>query len=309
MAMLEEYWQACGIEADAEVLEIDRMEDSIAPLDEETTRIRQLITGFELCYHEADKEAEYIAQAIGVGHCPERSNERPPQRKKELENSRQILSSWCEDPAVSGMDLDVGGISADDLLSFIGPPSPLKVWQVERIVDKTIEALDRSRPYHNMVLDLGDYGEPGANPVGEHYKDNQAFLQQTAETIIHDTVDGHKAKISLAMAIDMLEPCNWDFVGSVATLLKAIGGDLNPARPYACHQRNIELSPLRDRLKTISNTLGAFWNSEEKAENIDSDVLASFGALTPVKRWLAASLDKTIRLQLEASSDFWLTIC
>ncbi|MHC4751019.1 MAG: hypothetical protein ACYTFW_14260, partial [Planctomycetota bacterium] len=66
MAMLEEYWQACGIEVDAEVLEIDRMEDSIAPLDEETIKIRQLITGFELCYHEADKEAEYIAQAIGA---------------------------------------------------------------------------------------------------------------------------------------------------------------------------------------------------------------------------------------------------
>ncbi len=297
----------CGTEADCEMLDIDKMEDSIAPLDEETTRIRQLITGFELCYHEADTEAEYIAQAIGAGHCPERSNERPPQRKKELENSRQILSSWCEDPAVSGMDLDVGGISADDLLSFIGPPSPLKVWQVERIVDKTIEALDRSRPYHNMVLDLGDYGEPGANPVGEHYKDNQAFLQQTAETIIHDTVDGHKAKISLAMAIDMLEPCNWDFVGSVATLLKAIGGDLNPARPYACHQRNIKLSPLYDRLRTISNTLGAFWKPQEKAEHIDNDVLASLGVATPVKRWLAASLDKTIRLHLDASSDFWLT--
>jgi hypothetical protein len=307
--MLEEYWQACGIEVDAEVLEIDRMEEAIAPLDEETTKIRQLITGFELCYHEADKEAEYIAQAIGAGHCPERSNERPPQRKKELENSRQILSSWCENPSVSGLELDVGGISADELLSSIGPPTPLKVWQVERIIDKIIEALDHSRPYHNMVLDLGDYGEPGANPVGEHYKDNQAFLQQTAETIIHDTVDGRKAKISLAMAIDMLEPCNWDFVGSVVTILKAIGGDLNPARPYACHQRNIELSPLRDRLRIISNTLGIFWKPGEKASEIENDVLASLGALTPVKRWLAASFDKTIRLQLEASSDFWLTIC
>ena len=150
-------------------------------------------------------------------------------------------------------------------------------------------------------------GEPGANPVGDHYKDNQAFLKQTVETIIHDTVDGQQAKISLAMAIDMLEPCNWDFVGAIATLLKAIGGDLNPARPYACHQRNIELSPLRDRLKTISNTLGVFWKPEEKAEDIDEDVLASLGELTPVKRWLAASFDKTIRLQLEPWGDFWLT--
>jgi hypothetical protein len=300
-------WCNCGTEGDSEIFKIDKMEDSIAPLDDETAKIRQLISGFELCYHEADKEAEYIAQAIGTGHCPERSSERPPQRKKELENCHKILSSWCEDTAISGLDLDVGGISADELLSFIGPPSPLKVWQVERIVDKITEALDHNCPYHNMVLDLGPYGEPGANPVGDHYKDSLNFVKKIVETVIHDTVDGQQAKISLAMAIDMLEPCNWDFVGSVVTILRAIGGDLHPARPYACHQRNIKLSPLRDRLKTISNTLGAFWNPEEKPENIDSDILASLGEATPVKRWLAASFDKTIRLHLEASSDFWLT--
>jgi len=300
-------WRNCDTEADREILDIDRMEDSIAPLDDETTKIRQLISGFELCYHEADKEAEYIAKAIGAEHCPERSNERPPQRKEELENCRHILSSWCEDTAISGLDLDVGGMSADELLSFIGPPNPLKIWQTERIVDKIIAALDSSRPYHNMALDIGDYGEPGANPAGEHYKDNSAFLKQTIETTIHDTVDGHQAEISLAMAIDLLMPCHWDFVGGVAAILRAIGGDLRPAVPYACCSRNIRLSPLYDRLRTISNTLGAFWKPEEKDENIDCDVLASLGAATPVKRWLAASLDKTIRLHLEASSDFWLT--
>ena len=300
-------WRNCDTEADCEILDIDKMEDSIAPLDDNTIKIRELITGFELCYHEADKEAEYIAQAIGAGRCPERSNERPPQRKKELENCRHILSSWCENPAISGLNLDVGGISSDELLSFIGPPGPLKVWQVERLVDKIVEALDPGRPYHNMALGLGDYGEPGANPAGEHYKDSLSFLKQTVETIIQDTVNGRKTRISLAMAIDLLMPCHWDFVGSVVTVLKAIGGDLHPARPYACCARNVRLSPLYDRLRTISNTLGAFWKSEEKTENIDRDVLASLGSATPVKLWLAASLDKTIRLHLEASSDFWLT--
>jgi hypothetical protein len=43
------------------------MEDAIAPLDEQTTRIRELITRFESCYHEADKEAERIIRAIGDG--------------------------------------------------------------------------------------------------------------------------------------------------------------------------------------------------------------------------------------------------
>jgi hypothetical protein len=296
-------WRNCDTEGDSEIFEIDKMEDSISPLDDETAKIRQLISGFELCYHEADKEAEYITKAIGAGRCPQRSNERPPQRKKELENCKQMLSSWCENPNISGMD----GIFADELLGFIGPPSPLKVWQVECVIDKINAALDPSRPYHNMALDLGDYGEPGANPAGEHYKDSLTFLKQTVETIIQDKVDGHKARISLAMAIDLLMPCHWDFVGGVATILRAIGGDLSPARPYACCARNIKLSPLYNRMRTISNTLGVFWKSEKQAGHIDSDILTSLGILTPVKCWLAASLDKTITLQLEASSDFWLT--
>jgi hypothetical protein len=158
-----------------------------------------------------------------------------------------------------------------------------------------------------MALDTGDYGEPGANPAGEHYKEDATFLEQTKQTIIHDTVDGRKARISLAMAVDLLMPCHWDFVGALVIILKAIGGDLHPERPYTCCARNLQLSPLCDRTRTISNTLGAFWKDKKPAEDIDPDVLASLGRATPAKRWLAASLDKTIRLQLEASSDFWLT--
>ena len=57
---LRSYWEACGIEVDAELLEIDAMEDAIAPLNEQTTRISAVITAFSSCYHEADKEAERI---------------------------------------------------------------------------------------------------------------------------------------------------------------------------------------------------------------------------------------------------------
>jgi len=289
------------------MLEIDRMEDAMAPLDEQTTRIRELITRYEACYHEADKEAERIAGAIGAGRCPAESDERPPARKKELENCRHILSRWCEEPGIRGIDLDVGGIGAVELLNSIGPATPLKIWQVQRVIDRVTFALNPNRPYHNMALGLDDYGEPAANPADEHYKDNLTFLEQTKETIIHDTVDGQKAKISLAMAVDLLFPCHWDFVGAVAIILKAIGGDLHPDRPYTCCARNLRLSPLCVKVRTISNTLGAFWSEKHSADDIDADLLASLGEITPVKRWLAASLDKTIRLQLEAPPDFWLT--
>jgi hypothetical protein len=299
-------WQNCGVEADDEILYIDKMEDDIAPLDEQAVRIRELITRFESCYHQADKQAELIARAIGAGRCPPESSERPPERKKELENSRLILSRWCENPSVRDINLNVGGINANDLLSYIGKASPLKIWQVRRIVDKVGSALEPDRPYHNLALDIGDYGGPAKNPAGEFYKNNAAFLEHTKAAIIHDTVDGKKAKISLALAIDLLMPCHWDFVEALVVLLKAIGGELSPRRPYTCCARNLRLSPLYDRLGIISNTFGVFWKDEKPGKNIDSDILACLGQATAVKRWLAASMDKTMRLQLQAPADFWL---
>jgi len=138
-------WQNCS-GLDDEVAAIDAMENALGPLDEETVRIRGLITLFEACYHEADKEAQFIVGAIGAGHCPARSNERPARRKRELENARDILAMWCGDPAVRGMGLEVGGVGADELVNFIGEPSPLKLWQVERVVDRVRGALEPDCP-------------------------------------------------------------------------------------------------------------------------------------------------------------------
>jgi hypothetical protein len=202
--------------------------------------------------------------------------------------------------------LRVGGIRADELPALIGQAAPLKVWQVRRIVDKVTAALDSSRPYHNLVLNVDGYGEPGTTPAAEYYKDDAAFLEQTRKTFIQDTVEGRPARISLAMAIDLLMPCHWDFVGGLVTILKAIGGDLHPQRPYACCSRNLQMSPLCEKLKTISETLRVFCAGEKPTGSVDSKVPASLGAATPAKRWLAASLDKTIRLQLQSTCDFWL---
>ena len=298
-------WQNCflpddeNLPKDKELAAINAMEDSIAPLDDDAVRIRRLITCFESCYHEADRQAELIIKAIGSGRPPAESGERPPRRKKDLQNCRDILSAWCEDAFDKVKHIDVGGISADQLAGFIGDRTPLKTWQVQRIIDKVTFALDPSRPYHNLALNVGEYGEPGAESGGEHYKDNADFLTQTVETVIHDTVDGHIAQITLAIAIDRLQPCNWNFVDNLVILLKAIGLNLHPDKSFACCERNILLTPLHDRLKIISNTLWAFWKNNETEKQIDGNILTLLGTSTPVKCWLAASLDKTIRSQLD----------
>jgi len=298
MAMLEEYWQACGIEVDAEVLEIDRMEDAIAPLNEQTRQISALITAFSSCYHEADKEAERIIQAIGSGEPPPEEKDRPPERKRELQNSLDILLAWCEGESERCSALDVGGIRADELVAYLGEPSPLKIWQAQRLIDKIRQALDQSPCYHNMALEIDGYGQPIEIKAEEHYKDHLDFLNQTTAAVIDCTLDGEKCEwMSLALGIDMFRPCNWNYVGNFVIILKAIAGDLHPDKPFAPCCLNKKLTPLRDRLRVISHTLKTFCEGREVDKDADGDILALLGPKTKQKHWLAASLDKMIRMQ------------
>jgi len=298
-------WQNCFLPDDKhalkdhELAEIDAMEDSLAPLDDNAVRIRKLITCFESCYHESDRQAELIIKAIGSGRPPAESGDRPPGRKRDLQNCRDILSAWCEDKLDKFKDRDVGGISAGRLAGFIGDRTALKTWQVRRIIDKVTFALEPSKPYHNLALNVGEYGGPGDGTAGGFYSDNVDFLARTVETVIHDTVDGREAQITLAIAIDRLQPCNWNFVNNLVVLLKAVGSDLHPDESFACCERNILSTPLRERLVIISSTLRAYWKNEEAEKRVDGDILALLGEGTAVKYWLAASLGKTISSQLD----------
>jgi hypothetical protein len=280
--------------SDQERIAIDRMQASLEPLNANITAIRQLITRFESCYHEADKEAKLIIKAIGSEQCPTESDTRPPQRQKELENAKDILSAWLDQTLDKVTNLKIGDISANELIFFLGKQTPLKTWQTQRIVDKIGQVLNPNEPYYNLALS-------GEAPPESYYKDNLDYLRKTREIIIHDTVEGQKAEMSLAIAIDLIMPCHWDFVGYLCAILKAINGQLAPAKPLTCCARNLYLSPLFDKLKTISDTLGAYCHNREIQGNIDRNIYTLLGEKTAVKCWLTASLDKTIRYQLNGT--------
>lgn len=300
---LNSCWGNCGLLtdenllADKEISDIDSLEKQIAPLDHNMVNIRKLITRFESCYFEADKEAGMIIHAIVSGQPPVESNERPPQRKRDLQNSLKILSAWSKGDVSQCTDLDVGGIPADELLGFLGKQNPLKIWQVQRLIDKLNEALERTIYYHNMELNIDGYGQPLKENLEDHYKDHLDLLNQTRTAMIHFMLDGKEDQISLALAIDLFRPCNWNYVGNFKIYLQAIDGNLNPIDIFAPCCFNAKLTPHRSRLKVISNTLKAFCERQEKKNDIDTELLSLLGNLTDQKKWLAASLDKTIRLQ------------
>jgi len=132
-----------------------------------------------------------------------------------------------------------------------------------------------------------------------HYKEHEEFWRQTVETTPFEGLQGLDGEdFSLGLAIDLLWTCHWKFVDNLQIVLEVIGGNLKPERPLAACAWNVTLSPIRPRMKVVSNSLKVFCGDSELDKEIDRDVLSLLGEPTEEKKWLAASLDKTIRLQL-----------
>ena len=306
---LRSWWRNCALEPDSEILAIDALEDRITPLAPDVSKIRELISSLELCHHKADRWVTNIIEAIGVGKTQKGLGTRPAGRlhpaEKVWQNACAALSLWssgCPSPKV---DLLIDTVPASRLLAGLGDPSPLKLWQVQRVIEKIRSVIHWSQSsdepeekYVWILLGGGEYELDYRKECPDQYKEHEDFWLKTVRTIIHDTENGDAAELSLGLAIDMLWPCHWRFVTNLQIVLEAIGGKLHPDKPFAACGRNINLSPIHDRMKIVSNTLRFFIGELEMNKEIDKDLLVRLGKPGADNRWLAASLDKTIRFQL-----------
>jgi len=303
------WWRNCALDADSEILDIDRMEDSIAPIDANVLKIRELISSFESCHHKADRWVYNIIEAIGTGKTQKGLGTRPPGQihpaEKVWQNACAALLVWCAGCPSNKVDLSIDTVPASRLLASLRDRSPLKEWQVQRVIEKIRSEIhwpqscdDPTAQYTWILLSGGEYESAYRSKCPENYEEHEDFWLKTVRTFIHDTENGKEAELSLGLAIDMLWPCHWAFVTNLHIVLEAIGGELNPEIPFAACGRNIILLPIRRRIEIVSNTLNVFSGTPESNKEIDKNLLDLLGEPTRIKKWLAASLAKTIQLQL-----------
>jgi len=308
------WWRNCALEADAEMLAIDRLEDDLAPPDANVAKIRGLISCLELCHHKVDRWISHILEAIATGETRKGLGTRSPGQchpaEEVWQNACASLSAWCAGCPSPSVDLTIDTVPGSRMLASLGERSPLKEWQVQRVIEKIRSLIhwpqsgdDPTAQYVWILLSGGEYEIAYRSRCPEHYKEHEDFWLATVRTIIHDTVDGDEAALSLGLAIDMLWPCHWRFVENLQMVLEAIGGKLNFEKPFAACGRNITLLPIRGRMEVVSNTLKVFCGEPESDREVDQEMLALLGKPTDVKRWLAASLDKTIRHQLSPPAE------
>ncbi len=311
---LRPWWRNCALEADAEILAIDELEDHLAPNDPNITQIRELISSLELCHHKAERWVENIVEAIGTGETTKGLGTRSPGQLHPAEevwqNACAALAAWCAGRPSAKADLSIGIVPASQLLACLGERSPLKEWQVQRVIEKIRSAIHWPQSYEDptahyvwLLLGGGEYECAYLNDCPEHYEQHEDFWLTTVRTMIHDTDNGQQAALSLGLAIDMLMPCHWRFVENLQIVLEAIGGKLEPDKPLAACGRNITLVPIRQRMEVVSNTLRVYCGGLAPRQELDEDLLALLGEPTDTKRWLGASLEKTIRLQLNPPDD------
>jgi len=308
------WWRNCALKADSEIQDINRIEDDISPITPNVSRIRELISSLELCHHKADRWIYNIIEAIGAGETTKGIGTRSPGQqhpsKTVWQNACAALSAWCTGCPSTKVDLPIDSIPASRLLACLGERSPLKEWQVQRVIEKIRSVSywsrffdDQAAQYVWLLLSAGEYESAYLNQCPEHYKEHEDFWRTTVRTIIHDTENGDAADLSLALAIDMLWPCHWRFVENLRIVLNAIGGKLNSEKPFAACGRNITLLPIRRRMEMVSNTLRVFCGDPVSDQDVDRDLLVLLGKPMKVKKWLTASLDKTIRLQLSPPAE------
>ena len=308
------WWRNCALEADSEILAIDRMEDHIAPIAANVSKIRELISSFELCHHKAERWISNIIEAIGTGETRKGLGTRSPGQQHPTENVWQnacaALSTWVAGCPSTSIDLTIDTVPASRILACLGERSPLKEWQVQRVIEKIRSSIhwpqsldDPAAQYVWILLSPSEYELAYHNKCPDHYIEHEDFWLKTVRTIVHDSENGDRAELSLGLAIDMLWPCHWQFVPNLKIVLDAIGGRLNPEKPFAACGRNITLLPIRRRMEIVSNTLKVFCGDPDSNQEMDRDLLALLGKPTAIKKWLAASLDKTIRLQLSPPAE------
>ena len=162
------WWRNCASETDSEMLKIDRMEDRIAPLSPGVSRVRELISSLELCHHKTERWVDNIIEAIAAEETEKGLGTRPPDQSHPAEsiwqNACTALTAWCAEGPEASADVSVGHIPATRMLAALGERTPLKDWQVQRVIEKIRESIhwpqslnDPAAQYRWILLSGGEY--------------------------------------------------------------------------------------------------------------------------------------------------------
>jgi len=304
---LRKHWVNCCAKPDQEVIDVDRMEDELA--EEERGRalpIRRLITRFETCHWNSDRWLERIVLAIAEEQVPPTSGRPPTEHPlaQMLACLRTTLVHWVTRSTALPAQCTILDRSSAALVKSLGAWTPYKAWVVQRV----IEGLER----HMCSAGLLERPEgaltkffPGGltleGPEADSYFADSLDLLARARSQrlqVRPEVDGQVQEHSLAFVIGFLNPCNKFYFQFLLALLKVLDApdeDRVLPSPFC---GNISQGRHRRYYRAINAFRQYLGKPPEGSLPGDEAILAQLGEPTAVKRWLVASLEKTLREQV-----------
>jgi len=304
---LRAHWVNCCLAPDSEIIAIDRMEDALASKERaQALQVRRLITRFEVCHWNSDRWLERVVQAIAEGQVPTTSGR--PRTQHPLAQMliclREVLAHWVARATDSLPQCIILDQTGTEVLHSLGTWAPFRAWVVQRLLDGLERHLQANgllppselspAPPYPVDLNLDSLS------VDAYFSDSLDWLAEARSRKLktRKEIGDEVQEYSLAALISSPNPCNEFYFRFLFALFAYLDdGDNERILPFPfCGN----ISPDRHRrYYRVIDALRAYLGQPPQGSlSPDDAVRAQLGEPNLAKRWLVASLEKTLREQL-----------
>lgn len=309
--MASGHWRNCDVEGtDEEIAQIDALEELLEGDERDRAlKTRRLITGFEVCHHNSLRWAERIANAIADGAIPAPSGRPRSEHPVSVAhlNLRRLLAGIA-DGATDGCGC--GGIPAMDAgmtARTLGALPDRERWLVGLVLDNLEYHLHDAgliavlRTADNRMFPGGALDVESVDEARAYFSDSFGHYLSYRDLTIRMADDLHpvekEGQLRLLLAVQFANPCSVNYFGYVSLLLQMVSGaETSPAFPFPfCgHCSATQRAELAKYVRACQSLLGRDGPGGRGNEDLSGEP----GDGGRAKRWLVASFEKTLRLQL-----------
>lgn len=268
---IAEWWEAPGVDGresfDEEILYLNSLLEEIS-LPRWAVLVRDLMPrwGFEPCSHRFLVGLEQVLGMIGEGRVGAR------------------VGGCADIPLSVYQDLEVLGTALVQWAKNGGGPDPLASW----LGSHTPERAETARVFGEVALAVGQ-GPAALDEATERWAERAQFPLARA------LVDGDESPLPLLFR----HACAYNFQWSLERLVRGIGkGELPPT--LVCKDA-LQLAPKLDParlplLRSVALAVTHWLQAHPPKAGLEMRIYAMLGPRDGVRRWLVASLYKTLKL-------------
>ena len=301
---LRHWWNNVAQEPDEEILAIDKLEVDLEFRSNQDKKlafdIRKAIGGLEGCHFKVESRINRIIYAIKNNHFPQLNKRESAQIKKDWvikwESILDYLEKWSNSNSETASNKQelINCVKIEKINELLGEKTILKTRQVNFIVESIRE-----------LLELWFIKQVSSNIkwlqqkviikkiLMKYEKLNLEFGEKTNELVIPIKEINHLVSIPELMNKYEYLVCvsNSNFMNDLLSILGAIGG-----KTIYVHQVcGLYLDNLKEFIGSFLIRLQKYLDKSVDEITSDNELMDLFAEKTPIKYWLVASLEKTIR--------------